>query len=149
MTVLTVLEFIEQKAQFHGIMKYNEQRHSFDLEQCNIVDHGIYFFVDGIDILKVGKADGKFGLKGRLNNYRYDNLQTRAEFDRTANRLYTIFEDPKMREKSIVVWVLPVPMVESIFEGYSVQMSRARSLEEQLSRQAEKEGHSLLLSGQH
>ena len=51
MTVLTVLEFIEQKAQFHGIMKYNEQRHSFDLEQCNIVDHGIYFFVDGIDIL--------------------------------------------------------------------------------------------------
>lgn len=146
---MKVLDFIKNKAVFHDVMTYNDQRHSFDMQPCDIIDHGVYFFVDGIDILKVGKADGKFGLKGRLNNYRYDNLEARSDTDRTAYRLYTIFQDPKMREKQIYVYVLPVPMVESIFEGYSVQMSRARSLEEQLSRQAEKEGHSLLLSGQH
>lgn len=153
MKVLTVLEFIETKALFHDVMVYNDQRNSFDMKVCQITDPGVYFIIDHTnpnspDILKVGKAEGRQGLKGRLNDYRADNIK-RATWDSTSAKIMKIFKDPKMRKKLLVMCILPVPMIQSIFEGYTVNMSRARSIEELLSRQAETEGHSLLLSSQH
>jgi hypothetical protein len=145
---MTVLEFIDKKTTFHDDMIYNQDRNSFNMNICQITEPGVYFILDGKDILKVGKADGRFGLKGRINNYRADNLK-RAAWDKTSAKILRIFEDPKMRKKKLKMYVLPVPMVESLFEGYTVKMSRARSVEELLSRQAESEGHSLLLSSQH
>lgn len=145
---MTVLEFIKTKAIFHDTMTYNVARNSFNMSICQITEPGVYFILDGDDIQKVGKADGRYGLKGRLNDYRADNFK-RAEFDKTAAKILRLFSKPKMRKKTLSMYVLPIPMVESVFEGYTVQMSRARSVEELLSRQAEQEGHSLLMSSQH
>lgn len=144
----TVLELIKEHAIFHDFTKYNPDRNSFDMNICRITEPGVYFFLDGDDILKVGKGDGRIGLKGRIGNYRQKNFAA-SNGDAQAKMINRVFSTKKMQKKKLSVYVLPVPMIDSPLYGRVVQMSRARSLELQLSKQAEEEGHSLLMSSHH
>ena len=68
--MVSVTNFIKDHAVFHSDMTYNCERKSFNLDSYQKTNQGIYFILDKEDILKIGKADGQKGLKGRVADYR-------------------------------------------------------------------------------
>jgi hypothetical protein len=145
---MKVLEFIKNNAVWHDEMKYDNTRMAFDMASSKNTDIGIYFIVHGKDVLKVGKADGKKGIAGRIQDYR-SSCKARINRDNTARLMYDTMTSKKWQGKALEFYTYSVPEVEMHIHGYRIKLSGARSLEEQLSRQAEKEGHSLALSAQH
>jgi hypothetical protein len=145
---MKVLDFIKNTAVWHDEMKYDETRAAFNMASSKNTDIGIYFIVYGKDILKVGKADGKKGLAGRIHDYR-SSCKSRLNRDNTARLINETMTSKKWKGKALEFYTYSVPEVEMNIHGYKIKLSGARSLEEQLSRQAEKEGHSLALSAQH
>jgi len=144
---MKLIDFVKQKATLHSVAKYNEENAQFKMPIYQSKQPGVYFILLGDDIMKVGKADGRNGLKGRLNDYRAKNV-IRLPNDPTARLIHDIMTS-ELKDKTLEFYVYEIPMVESILEGYTIEMSRARSFEKILSKQAEDEGHSMLLSSQH
>ena len=144
--ILSALEFVREKAKFHSDMEYSEERSGFLMDQCKSLSPGIYFILDNEDILKVGKADGVYGLKGRMNSYR-SNLSARRGKDHTVDRFF-LHMTGALKNKVLQMFIYEVPVTEIISEGYVIPMNIARGLEKILSQQAKKEGHTMLLSGQ-
>lgn len=142
---LTVLEFMRQNAKFHSLMSYSLARKSFSMEPCNDETPGIYFIVNGDDILKIGKAEGRLGLKGRMQSYRSD-LSTRRN-DHTVERICAAMTGP-LDNCVLHMYILPTPTKTMDFKGLEIELQMARSLEAVLSRRARDEGHSMQLSGQ-
>ena len=143
---MSVINFIKTRAIRHSSMKYDESRMCFLMEPYRSTETGIYFIVDENDILKVGKAEGKNGLAGRLGSYRTSQV-TRYPNDRTTQLLFKTMTTTH-KDKWLDMYVFEIPMSEVLFEGYAVKTSLARSFEETLSRQARLEGHSMAMSGQ-
>ena len=146
---MTVLEFINLIATPHDEMIYDSSRMGFDMKQSEITNPGIYFFVESDNILKVGKADGERGIRGRLNDYRKKNITK----DGKPNTKTAELIDKKMRTllkgKKIKVYVFEIPSKDEDIHGFKIKTNNARALELVLSRQAKDEGHQLHLSGQH
>ena len=145
---MKVIDFIINSSVWHDNMKYDESRAAFNMSSSQNTDIGIYFIVHGKEILKVGKADGKKGLAGRIQDYRSSGKK-RLHRDKTALLIHETMTSKKWKGKELEFYTFNVPEVEMTIHGYKIKLSGARSLEEQLSRQAEKEGHSLALSAQH
>ena len=150
MSKSTVLKFMESaKVIFYADMRYNPQKKSFDFFLSNQIEldktHGIYFILDGDDILKIGKADGVNGLRGRVKSYQA-NLQSRKN-DHTVDLIYTIMMGP-LKGKGLKMYIYPLPPKEVEHHGYILESQMTRSLERVLSKQAKEECHSMLLSGQ-
>ena len=146
---MTVKDFIILKTNLHSSMRYDESRMCFLMEPYRSTETGIYFIVDDndkFDILKVGKAEGKYGLSGRLGSYRSSQV-TRYPNDRTTQLLYKTMTNTH-KDKWLSMYVFEIPMSDVLFEGYVVKASLARSFEELLSKQARAEGHTMVLSGQ-
>jgi len=143
---MSVIDFVKNRATFHSHMQYDESRMCFLMDAYRSIETGIYFILDGDDILKVGKAEGKNGLSGRLGSYRSSQV-TRYPNDRTTQLLFKTMTTTH-KDKILSMYVFPIPMSEVLFEGYTVKTSLARSFEETLSRQARLEGHSMTMSGQ-
>lgn len=142
---MPVLDFVRTRCELGGAMNYNESRIGFDMPVLATEQPGVYFILHDADILKVGKAEGKLGLKGRMLNYRSTN-RARLPFDRTCQLVHRIMTED-LRDKTLEFYYFEVPKTESVLEGYTVMTSMARSFEELLSRQARAEGHSMLMSG--
>lgn len=142
---LTVLEFMHTHATLHSSMDYDPSRKSFSIQPCEDSTPGVYFIVNGHDILKIGKAEGRHGLKGRINSYR-SNLSTRKN-DHTVDRIFSAMTG-KLHGAILQMYILPLPKEKAVFKGYEIELQMARSLEEALSKQARLERHSMLLSGQ-
>lgn len=142
---MPVLDFVRTRATYGGEMRYNAPRIGFDMPVLTSEVPGVYFILLGTDILKVGKAEGKLGIKGRLLNYRSTN-RSRLPFDRTCQLVHRIMTTD-LKDQVLEVYYFEVPKTETLLEGYTVLTSMARSFEELLSRQARVEGHSMLLSG--
>jgi hypothetical protein len=143
---MTVLEFIKSKATFHSEMHYLKPEKSFAMNPCKIKTSGIYFILHGDDILKVGKAEGKHGIQGRLWSYR-SNLSKRKD-DKTV-QLFEKVMTKELKDRVLNIYFYETPPVNIKHEGFELQAHYARSLEIHLSKQAKCEGHSLLLTGQH
>jgi len=143
---IPIKNFIRDKATFHSEMTYDETRICFNIKPYRSTETGIYFILDGEDILKVGKAEGKQGLAGRIGSYRSSQI-TRLSNDRTTQLLFNTMTKSH-KGKTLSLYVFEIKMIETIFEGYPVKTSLVRSFEETLSRQARSEGHSMVLSGQ-
>ena len=145
MANISVLNFVRTKAIFHSKMRYSRERKSFDLLPLADTAHGVYFILDGDDILKIGKADGKTGLSGSISTYRA-NLSSRKN-DHTVNKFYKNMLGPLMG-KELEMYIYPLPPKSIEHEGYTLEGQMTRSLERILSIQAKSENNSMLLSGQ-
>lgn len=144
---LSVFEFMRKHAKKHSDMTYDVSRRGFILDKCSDTSTGIYFIVrmDTHDILKIGKAEGKYGLKGRIQTYR-SNLSKRTG-DHTVKRYYDVMTGP-LEGVMLEMRILPLPIETKNILGYEVEMQVARSLELLLSKQAKEERHTMSLSGQ-
>jgi len=145
---LKVLDFILKEACFHSDMHYIPERNGFKLKPYEKAIPGIYFIIDADakDILKIGKADGKFGLKSRINSYR-SNLSKRLQTDKTV-KLFHRKMNTNLKNKILKMYIYEMPPLKIKIQSYEVEAQAARSLEALLSLSARKEGHSLELSGQ-
>lgn len=144
----SVLNFVNKIARIHSNMQYDLTRCSFIMEPYKNNASGVYFILDGDDILKIGKADGTNGLKGRIASYRANHSKRKMiGNDYTLNRFYELMTG-EFNNKTLKMYVYEVPNKEIILEGYTVKADMARGLEKILSQQAKSEGHSMLLSGQ-
>ena len=146
--MVSVTNFIKDHAVFHSDMIYNCERKSFNLDSYQKTNQGIYFILDKEDILKIGKADGQKGLKGRVADYRKSLVSMFKDGDRTVlrwNREMT----GSLSDRILSMYLLPLEPEKKLYLGVEVELSIARSLELELSKLAKEQGHSLKLSGQH
>ena len=143
---IKVIDFVKKKARFHSNMEYDLSRKGFILEPFPYLTPGIYFILLGDDIHKIGKADGKHGLKGRINNYRA-NVATRMKTDFTTQRYFNVMTG-LLKNKVLQMYIYECPSVKQEIEGYTLELQMARSFEETLTRQAIDERHTMSLSGQ-
>lgn len=141
----SVLDFVRAHAVLHSSMTYNTVRKSFVIKPCMDPTPGVYFILNNSDIVKIGKAEGRSGLKGRIQTYR-GNLATRKN-DHTVERIYTVMTGI-LEGCTLGMYILPLPTQTIDFKGYQIELQMARSLELTLSKRARAEGHSMLLSGQ-
>lgn len=156
---MTVENFILSKAVYISTMEYEPDRYGWNIAALPDKIPGIYFIVRAgkfkgkgakLDILKVGKAEGKQGLRGRIQSYSSTSIN-RKDWDRTIRYLHTSMQtllDENNDHCEIKLYCMELPMTKVLFEGYELEQSMIRSLEKTLSVQATQEGHSMLLSGQ-
>jgi hypothetical protein len=155
---LSVDKFISKKCRFLSTMVYDPERYGWEINLDGLSTMpGVYFIVrdslnksSKFDILKVGKAEGKRGLRGRMQSYTSTSV-ARKDWDRTIRYIHDSMRtllDNKGKHCEIKLYYFEIPMQTTLFEGYELNMSIIRSFENALSLQAGKEGHSMLLSGQ-
>ena len=144
---ISVLNFIQQHAIFHSDMVYDESRKSFNMNSYENNHPGIYFILDGDDLLKIGKADGNTGLKGRISTYRTRLVRSYETGDQTTILWHTVMTG-NLKSKKLKMYVLPIDPIKVSFKGLEVNAMMARSLEKKLSELANIQGHSMMLSGQ-
>jgi hypothetical protein len=146
----SALQFIKTKANFHGTMHYLPERMGFDMLPYSSPQTGIYFILDSNDrIHKVGKAEGKGGLKRRFNNYRANNC-TRYHIhnDKTTIMVNRIMTGP-LKNEILYMYVLEIKKEPFLYENtYTIEKSYIRALEEAISIHARSDGHPMLLSSQ-
>lgn len=144
---LSVVEFMRKHASLHSEMIYDITRKGFVLDKCKDTTTGIYFIVskDTNDIQKIGKAEGKLGLKGRVQTYR-SKLASRTN-DQTVKIFYEAMTGPLLGI-TLEMYILPLPPQTIDFHGFIVELQMARSLELALSKRAIEEENSMHLSGQ-
>lgn len=151
---MTVDQLVKKKAKFHCVAKYDPSRYGWNLQNYPNKNTGIYIMCverdDFMDILKIGKAEGNEGLYKRFSYYRATSIN-RVDTDRCIMPIHNAMKEVEKRYGKgceIHVYTLEIPKQETNFLGYSVESSFIRSFEKQLSLQAKREGHSMLLSGQ-
>jgi hypothetical protein len=152
---MSVLEFIDTHCQFHSEMTYDEKLYGFDVRNFSYKIPGIYFITatseDGTrHIVKVGKADGREGLKGRISQYRSKNYK-RVGKDRTIDFTHKAMSEIHKKYGEGCVLNMYVHLMEKTvteYHGILLESSFIRSLEEKLTLQAYGERHPMLLSGQ-
>ena len=144
---VNVLDFIRANTIFHSEMKYNIARKSFDLKPYKNTEPGIYFILDNADILKIGKAEGKLGLKGRIATYRTRLVKQYETGDATVI-LWNKTMTTTLNNKVLNMYLLPLEPRKIDYKGVEVEMLIARSLEHELSKLARSQGNTMLLSGQ-
>lgn len=156
---MTVEDFVLSKATLVSTMTYEPERYGWDIPFLPYGIPGIYFIVRSgkfrgkghkLDILKVGKAEGEYGLRGRIRSYRATSVN-RKDWDRTIRYLHTSMQSLLNEDNEhckIELYCLEVPKSKVVFENYVLEQSIIRSLEKTISIQAKSEGHSMLLSGQ-
>ena len=145
--MVSVTKFLKEHSFFHSEMTYNGERKSFNLDSYQKTNQGIYFILHKEEVLKIGKADGQQGLKGRVATYRARLVKNFENGDPTVvlwNRVMT----GSLRDSVLRMYLLPLTPEKKFFKGIEVEISMARSLEFELSKLAEQQGHSLKLSGQ-
>lgn len=144
---LSVREFMLIHARRHSDMTYDESRMGFLLDKCYDISTGIYFIVrkDTKEIQKIGKAEGKYGLKGRIATYR-GKLASRKN-DKTVE-IYKKAMTGVLAGVPLEMHILPLPTKTMDYLGIEVELQMARSLELTLSKRARDEGHGMHLSGQ-
>ena len=146
--MVSVAKFIKDHAVFHSAMTYNCERKSFNLDSYQKTNQGIYFILDKEDILKIGKADGQQGLKGRVANYRSSLVSSFKKADSTVLR-WNREMIGSLSDRTWSMYFLPLESEKKLFLGFEVELSIARSLELELPKLAKEQGHSLKLSEQH
>tara|TARA_B110000908_G_C10033694_1_gene348582 strand:+ start:212 stop:655 length:444 start_codon:yes stop_codon:yes gene_type:complete len=144
---ISILNFIQEHAIFHSDMAYDESRKSFNMNSYENNHPGIYFILDGDDLLKIGKADGNTGLKGRISTYRTRLVRSYETGDQTTILWHTVMTG-NLKNKKLKMYVLPIDPIKVSFKGVEVNAMMARSLEKKLSELANIQGHSMMLSGQ-
>tara|TARA_B110000444_G_C18596592_1_gene480997 strand:- start:144 stop:587 length:444 start_codon:yes stop_codon:yes gene_type:complete len=144
---ISILNFIQEHAIFHSDMVYDESRKSFNMNSYENNHPGIYFILDGDDLLKIGKADGNTGLKGRISTYRTRLVRSYETGDQTTILWHTVMTG-NLKSKKLKMYVLPIDPIKVSFKGVEVNAMMARSLEKKLSELANIQGHSMMLSGQ-
>ena len=158
MKPLSVDKFISKKCTFLSTMVYDPERYKWDMNLDGLsTTPGIYFIVRGsfdestkFDILKVGKADGKRGLRGRMQSYTSVSVN-RKDSDRTIMYVHDSMRsllDDNGKHCELKLYYFAIPLETILFEGYKCETSVIRSFERSLSIKAGEEGHSMLLSGQ-
>lgn len=146
---------IKKYAKFHSHMIYNEDKKSFNMKRLSNKNSGVYFILEICDnskvhIHKVGMADGKNGLQGRLSTYWQDNnSRLKNDKDKTMKFFYNTMTN-ELKDRVLTMYYMEVPVTAISMFGYDeITSSPVRDLEYKLSVDAEKEGHPLTLSKFH
>lgn len=159
---LSVIQFIKKHAKLHDDdVTYNDVDYKWNIKSYPNKNPGIYLIcvrVNGkLEILKVGKAEGVKGIYQRLSQYRssgknrVEGVSETGRYDRSVLTVHIAMQDVyKQYGKKVVmeIYTHEMPKLNIDYCGYTLESSHIRSLEKLLSLQAEKEGHSMTLSGQ-
>lgn len=147
--MLSVIDFINEHADFHSIMTYAPLKKSFNMEPYSENVPGIYFILDreSKDILKIGKSEAVGGLKERMSVYRNSLVSSFKGGDRTTVLWYRVMTG-ELLGRVLEMYILPIPSKQVCFKGIEVEAMIARSLEKKLSELANEQLHSMKLSGQ-
>ena len=147
-TIMSVIEHIKKVAVRHGEAYYSMEEWCWKFNPVEETRKGVYIFVskDG-DILKVGKADGKRGLLGRLNEYWKPSKSFLKNPSSSASVMKRVQEADR-RVVDAVIYYIPLDPIQVTVSSFSIQATPARELEEFIAARAHEEGHSLLFSKQ-
>jgi hypothetical protein len=168
MDTLPIVETLKKKFTLHGAeLEYRADK--FKFAWCGNVKeklpevHGVYclFSHGGTRLQKIGKADGKRGLRGRFRGYTGAQTEEKSEADRT-DRLWKTVMNGNLRDQRLSVYYFETPpgvmSIPFVLDGAPaaepIKYHWARPLEEYLSRLFRREHgeqvgetHMLLLSG--
>lgn len=109
---------------------------------------GIYAFVSDEGIEKVGKADGKTGITGRMSHYRtsVNRITNLSSPDRSCIHQRKTMTEGALKDKKLTLYVYLVTPTEATIDGITVNVSPARELEIALSEMATKDNEPMRLS---
>ena len=115
---------------------------------------GIYFIVNGFDILKIGKASGKKGLQQRVTDYiskTYYHSKDRQARDKTAQKVLKAFRN-ELHDSQIDIYVIDLneyaPDIEDKILGGIIKVDPVRAYEIKFTQLAKEEEHTLQLMTQ-
>ena len=148
---ITIKQFLNKHCELHDDwVTYDNSKKSFNLLHFpNRTSRGIYFFTVDYDILKVGMADGATGFYSRFSKYNCDNSvafdSNKSDAVSMNNSMQKIYK--KYGKKVVMqVWVHKMSNELEDYHGFKVASSKIRGFEYEMSHQARREGHSMLLS---
>jgi hypothetical protein len=161
-SIVTVLNFIKNHCVLHDVITYNYKEYKFNMKQYPNKNPGIYIICRRnrgiLTVLKVGKADGVKGLKQRLGQYissgkkRVEGFKNGGKYDRTVITMHLAMKKVSEiygADCELEIYTHEMEMLDITYlKEFKLQASPVRSLELCLSKQAKKENHLMLLSGQ-
>lgn len=110
-------------------------------------DRGVYFVVSQYGIEKVGKADGKFGFKGRMISYK-SSINSKNKSPRDAScKLWEEMMMSELHGEVLSIYFIDVPLITQKIHGVEVITSAAREFEEQMSIAAREANQPMRLAG--
>ncbi|CAB5221644.1 hypothetical protein UFOVP240_232 [uncultured Caudovirales phage] len=150
---MTTINFIKEHCILHDDeVTYDEMDKRFRLHHyTDMTSKGVYFFTVLDDIMKVGMADGQRGFYDRFSKYNcYQQTQFEKKVSSTTSMYYGMQKIYAKYGKKVhmQVWVHPMAPVLKLYHGIVVPSSIVRGFEYEMSHQARREGHSMLLSTQ-
>jgi len=137
-----------------GEFNINHEKRNCKIAPINETRQCVYFIVQFLNgkidfngnnavIQKVGKADGEFGLRGRLSGYNCDNVNNP---NKALEKMYTIFKD-ELKEETLHLFYMPFDTIETEIPGnFIINVSKAREAEKLFAFYARAQGHPLLFS---
>ena len=112
---MKIVEFIKNNAKFHSFMTYNNSMKSFDIEPYKETHPGVYFILCDDCIQKIGKAEGKYGLKGRMSQYT-GNFKIKTFQNDKTDILWNSVMTNELKNKILEMYVLAAePIIFSFF----------------------------------
>jgi len=138
-------------AHFGGKMKYSSSGFGWEWsEQKELpTDHAVYFLLSSFGIEKVGKADGKGGLKQRFS--RYLKVNKTLKNDDTDKRWHRTMSSQDMLDQEIQIYYITFPKetktLKTSLGELEIKFSPASQVEKVLFLTAKREGNPMQLSG--
>ena len=112
-------------------------------------EHAVYFLLSSFGIEKVGKADGKGGLKQRFS--RYLKVNKTLKNDDTDKRWHRTMSSQDMLDQEIQIYYITFPKetktLKTSLGELEIKFSPASQVEKVLFLTAKREGNPMQLSG--
>jgi hypothetical protein len=136
---------------FGGRMKYSSSGFGWEWTAKKELpsEHAVYFLLSSFGIEKVGKADGKGGLKQRFS--RYLKVNKTLKNDDTDKRWHRTMSSQDMLDQEIQIYYITFPKetktLKTSLGELEIKFSPASQVEKVLFLTAKSEGNPMRLSG--
>jgi hypothetical protein len=146
----TLHQHVISSAQFGGRMKYSSSGFGWEWsEQKELpTDHAVYFLLSSFGIEKVGKADGKRGLKQRFS--RYLKVNKTLKNDDTDKRWHRIMSQDMLGQE-IQIYYITFPKetktLKTVLGELEIKFSPVSQVEKVLFLAAKDQRNPMRLSG--
>nr|QMP83072.1 MAG: hypothetical protein [Caudoviricetes sp.] len=148
-----IIDIVKQ-CQYGGEMTISHEKNNCNFNALKETNHGIYFIVQFLNgklefsernvlIQKVGKADGEYGLNGRMYGYNADNTK---KPDISVTKFYNTYKDI-LNGVTLHIFYMCLETIETTIPGnFTIRVSKARETEKLYAFYARAQGHPLLFS---
>jgi hypothetical protein len=148
-----IIDLIKESI-YLGEFNINHERKNCKVGKITETRQCVYFIVQFLNgkidfsennavIQKVGKADGEYGLQGRMSGYSCNNVK---KSDTYLTKMYNVYKEQLNGETLHLFYIPFEPIITDIPGNFTVEVSRAREAEKMYAYYARVQGHPLLLS---